>query len=97
MPEAADLVAYLLPPAVEKLAARLAGFDYIEEKYLALGALAEKKVVSPDAPEDLEERAALGWEGGRHLQQQQRQAAAAAAAAALPLPLAWTGALGSEL
>ena len=38
-----------------KLAARLAGFDYIEEKYLAFGALAAEKVVRPDAPEELEE------------------------------------------
>ena len=38
-----------------KLAARLAGFDYIEEKYLAFGALAAQKVVKPDAPEELEE------------------------------------------
>ena len=38
-----------------KLAARLAGFDYIEEKYLAFGALAAQKVVRPDAPEELEE------------------------------------------
>ena len=38
-----------------KLAARLAGFDYIEENYLAFGALAAEKVVRPDAPEELEE------------------------------------------
>ena len=42
-----------------KLAARLAGFDYIEEKYLAFGALAEKKVV--------EAGRARGARGGRGL------------------------------